>query len=641
MGLMLSVLIGCVGVLELLACLRHVTDGVVIRLKQPATPCLSYHEPANDNMSTHDSICSYSHSSEVNLPRGAKHKLENLHEYSLRIRAELRSLNKNADYSTMSMCSTRGYLLGSRASLDSRLTPDLDYLVRASESQEDRGDADADDDDDDDDDDDYYASRYERETSYEDAAENWRVESSSRDRPLSLTASEPERYVRIPTPIPFCLDDDLSSSGASSDVGTSFDNDSGNEAPAIRSLESIPPIARYKTPSEGGSSIDESDYNEQSKLAARRSRKSRSKSPKSARTQQETIDLAIERSKGDENLLRTQASNRSEELNVAEPQAPESVRGPGQRKKIIKSSSTIVRKPTRLKSKNAEVSKSAENLTGRKSKRHRDPERRKSDISVQTVTGVLRDEWTNTTPPDSPTALSRSESRRSVSVQVQTSFEDEPASVEALAELEGSVLGLSESRRDLTSRDRFGRRKSFKNRRFGSGSRDKADADDARDNFAVTNATASVERSKDEEVRLLKISSFEQADEDDYQRVCSILTDPEARESNGGGRKRRKGSRSASSFEDEEYWDAEDVSAGAGPIEYSIPDPDRNKAFWSNGNEERGERWCVEARKGGVVEKLHPAHCIENLDEEWEEEEEVVEEEEEEEEEEEVVEDGG
>ncbi|XP_076753212.1 four and a half LIM domains protein limpet isoform X2 [Xylocopa sonorina] len=547
MGLMLSVLIGCVGVLELLACLRHVSDGVVITINQPATPCLSYHEPANDNMSTHDSICSYSHSSDVNMPRDAKHKLENLHEYSLRIRAELRSLNKNADYSTMSMCSTRGYLLGSRASLDSRLTPDLDYLVLASESQEDRGDVDDD-----------YASRYERETSYEDAAENWRVESSSRDRPLSLTATEPERYVRIPTPIPFCLDDDLSSSGACSDAGTSFDNDSGNEAPSIRSLESIPLFGRYKTPSEAGSSLDESDHNERSKLVKRSSRESRSKSPKPANTRK-AIDLASEHSRVNENLLRTQASNRSETLDTVVAQV-EPVRGSGQRKKIIKSSSTIVRKPTRLKSRDAAVSKSAENLTGRKSKRHRDPERRKSDISVQTVSSALRDEWTNTSPPDSPTALSRSSSRKSVSVQVQTSLEDELASVEALAELEGSVLGLSESRRDLTSRDRFGRRKSFKNRRFGSGSRDKADAGDARDNFAVTNATASVERSKDEEVRLLKISSFEEADEDDYQRVCNILTDSEARESNGAGRRwRRKGSRSASSFEDEEYWDAEDL----------------------------------------------------------------------------------
>ncbi|XP_071857361.1 four and a half LIM domains protein limpet isoform X2 [Bombus fervidus] len=547
MGLMMSILIGCVGMLELLACLRHVTDGVVIRINQPATPCLSYHEP-NDTMSTHDSICSFSHSTDVNLPRGAKHKLENLHEYSLRIRTELRSLDKNFDYSALSECSTRDFLLPSRVSPDSRLSPDFEYLVQASDSREDQAEAEND-----------HRDLYERDI-YEDAAENWRMESSSRDRPLSVITAEPEKYVRIPTPIPFNVDDPLSSSGASSDVGTSFDNDSGNEAPTMRSFESIPMIKRYKSPSEGGSSIDESDCNERRKYPRKPIRKSRSKSP--------------EPSKSFENFRETEISILSEKPNAAEHQV-ESVRIPSQRKKI-KSSGTITRKPTRLKSKDAQVSRSAENLTPRKSKRHRDPERRKSDISVQTIDSYQRDEWTNTSPPNSPT-MSRSESRRSVSVQVQTSFEEELPSLEASTELEGSVLGLSESRRDLTSRDHFGRR-TFKNRRFGSGSRDKADdVDGARDNFSMTNATSSVERSKDE-ARLLKISSFEEADDEDYQRIRNILTDSDSKEFNE--KKRRKGSRSVSSFEDEDYWDAEDVSAATGRIQYSIPDPDRNKAFW-------------------------------------------------------------
>ena len=70
----------------------------------------------------------------------------------------------------------------------------------------------------------------------------------------------------------------------------------------------------------------------------------------------------------------------------------------------------------------------------------------------------------------------------------------------------------------------------------------------------------------------------EEADEEDYERIKNILSDSESEKR----RWRGKGYKSLSSFEDEEYWDAEDVSAGTGPIQYSIPDPDRNKAFWVN-----------------------------------------------------------
>ncbi|XP_034186105.2 four and a half LIM domains protein limpet isoform X2 [Osmia lignaria lignaria] len=539
MGLMLSILIGCVGVLELLACLRHVTDGVVIRINQPATPCLSYHEPTSDNRSTHDSICTFSHSSDVNLPRGAKRKLENLHEYSLRIRAELRSLDKNYDGNTLSEWSTRELLGEYRPSPDSRLSPDFNYLVEVSESQEDH-EAEVDEN-----------RKCERGTSYEDADENWRLESSSRDRPLSVITPEPDKYVRIPTPIPF-VDDELSSSGASSDVGTSFDNDSGNEAPTMRSIETIPVIKRYKCTSEGGSSIDESDSNEKKRFPRRLSRRSRSKSPESIKN-----------------------SVKIEEIDTLNAIQGETTKATSQRKRI-KSSSTIVRKPTRLKSKNTEVSKSAENLTARKSKRHREPERRKSDISMERK--ELRDESTNTSPFGSP-VLSRSKSRKSVSVQVQTSFDEELTDAMILAELEGSVVGLSESRRDRVAR------RSFKNRRFVSSCRDKAavDGDDddgnhSTDVFSVTNATASVEAAATKDAsRLLKISSFEEADDDDYQRLRAILADTDSKETNG---KRWKDSKSLSSFDDEDYWDAEDVSAGTGPIQYSIPDPDPNQAFW-------------------------------------------------------------
>lgn len=554
MGLMLSVLVGCVGVLELLACLRHVTDGVVITINQPATPCLSYHDQ-NDNMSTHDSICTYSHTSDAKLPRSAKRKLENLHEYSLRIRTELKSVDKDFDYSALSECGARDFLLGSkltldsRATPDSRLSPDFNYLVETCES----GDGQEDD----------CEQQLDRDTSFEDAAENLRTESSSRERPLSVLNPEPDKYVRVPTPVPFDLDDELSTSEASSDVGTSFDNDSGNEAPSRKTLELIPMIQRYN-PSEGASDADESDYHEKRRLPKRPFRKSKSKSPDPARFQN---TVATECSRGTENVRDAEIINDTEEPGARKLET-EVIRPPSQKKRSTKSSSTIVRKSNRLKSKTSEVSKSAENLNARKSKRFRDPERRKSDISVQTLSNLLRDESTNTSPLGSP-ALSRAESTRSV--QVQTSF-DEAVNVEPTEE--NGVLGLSESRRDLTSRDRS--RRSFKNRRFGS-SRDKAVDEDA---FSVTNATASVAVPLKDTARLLKISSFEEAEVEDYERVRGILTDSDSRETNGKRRQGPKGSKSVSSFEeDEDYWDAEDVS-GSGPIEYTIPDPDRNKAFW-------------------------------------------------------------
>ncbi|XP_016914862.2 uncharacterized protein LOC107999499 isoform X3 [Apis cerana] len=494
MGLMMSILIGCVGVLELLACLRHVADGVVITINQPATPCLSYHEQANDNRSTtHDSICSFSHSSDANLPPDAKRKLENLHEYSLRIRTELRSLDASFDYNSLSVCGGREFAaLPSRRTPDSRFSPDFDYLCeRATEG-----------------------------TCHE--ADNWRVESSSRDRPLSVIAAEPERYVRVPTPIPRDEDeededdddddddDEASSSGASSDVGTSFDNDSGNEAPTMRSFESIPIVeqARCKTRSELVSSVDESDYNEE---------------------------------QGRGTVSRTVLERRIWDAAEVEGESPGNRAVASQRKRI-KSSSTIVRKPSRLRSKNAEVSKSAENLTARAkaSRRCREPERWKSDTSVRATT---RDEWTNTSPPrDSPaTFSSRSQSGRSVSVQ--TSFEKEEKEEE---ELMAGGAGSFEASKEL-DRDRGGG-SFFKNRRFGS--RDEAGLDD----FSMTNAIPSVEGSKDDEARLLKISSFEEADEEDYERIKNILSDSESEK-----RWRGKGYKSLSSFEDEEYWDAEDL----------------------------------------------------------------------------------
>ncbi|XP_076380965.1 four and a half LIM domains protein limpet isoform X3 [Megalopta genalis] len=532
MGLMMSVLIGCVGVLELLACLRHVSDGVIITINQPATPCLSYHEPV-DNMSTHDSICSYSHSDSANLPRGAKHKLENLHEYSLRIRAELRSKDKNFDY--LSEYSPGEFLLRPGCTPDSRLSPDFDYLVEASESGE-RDDRSVEIEE-------IYGREYEGETCYEDAGENLRVESSSRDRPLSLTTPEPDRYVRIPTPIPFNVAETYSSSDASSDVGTSFDNDSGNEAPTKKTLDSLPLVKRRQSPSEGGSSRDESDTRQQTRRASRKQlRKSRSPDP-----------AAIQGSIGFEGFAEQSANTENGLVEENRSEVPAEGARVSQRKRNIKSSSTIVRKPTRLKSKTSEVSKSAENLTGRRSKRHREPERRKSDISMQRL---FRDESTNTSPFGSP-ALSRSESRKSVSVLTQTSF-DELLSDYEEPPAESSVLGLSESRRDLMSRDRFNRR-TFKNRRFGTQSRDKTDDDRAvAPTSGPTNARTSVEGAKDT-ARLLRISSFEEAELEDYERIRDILTTPAEPPWPEDNENSRKGFWSSSHDEDTDYWDAEDL----------------------------------------------------------------------------------
>lgn len=223
--------------------------------------------------------------------------------------------------------------------------------------------------------------------------------------------------------------------------------------------------------------------------------------------------------------------------------------------KSSKSSTTIVRKPTRLKSRNAEISRSAENLNAKAaSKKNRDPERRKSDISVQTVRDLLKDMSTNTSPTSSP-PLSRSDSKKSVSVEVQTTLEDALLDAETAEELGYSVLGLSESKRDLFSRDNFAK-KSFKSKRF---------------------------RSKDgQERQTTQAPGDVVSSSADTSRNDSILNERRSKESNGW--RRREDSRSKSSFEveddDDEFADAEDVSSGRPSIQYTTPVTDQNKAFW-------------------------------------------------------------
>lgn len=553
MGLLLSVLVGCVGVLELLACLRHMSDGVAISINPP-TPCLSYHEPANNDVqSIHDSFCTISHSTDVRFPRSAKHKLENLHEYSLRVRSELRSLDRNFDgRSTLSECSTRYLLGGSKP--DSRLSPDLNYLIEENDGeawtvQVDRHDYN---------DDDYIETKRSLEEINTEIRENLQQVAQS------LAAPEPEKYVRIPTPIPFAHDG-KEISVSSSEVDTSFDQDSGNEAPTMRSFDGLPVIEKYKD-SQSASSVDESDHEER-KIKRRTPRKSPSRSPDPSK-KPKSADV----------------SKKMQNLSNDLPKIDSAVVGPGIEERIFvsqkkpksgKSSTTILRKPTRLKSRNAEISKSAENLSMKKSKRSREPERRKSDISVQTVRDLLRDMSTNTSPTNSP-QLSRSESKKSVSVEVQTTLEDIPLEDEILEEFENNIVGLSESKRDLSFRGGSAR-KSFKSKRFRSTSRDKSDDHD-RQTYTATNAVASVEKSRRN--KTLKVSSFEDASEEDHERIGNVIFDS-SKEPNGWRGKRKEDSRSMSSFEEdtEEFVDAEDVSSRR-PIQYTTPDTDQNKAFW-------------------------------------------------------------
>ncbi|XP_032677112.1 paxillin isoform X3 [Odontomachus brunneus] len=537
MGLLLSVLVGCVGVLELLTCLRHASDGLVITINPP-TPCLSYHEPAaNDMQSIHDSLCSFSHSADLRLPRGAKHKLENLHEYSLRMRSELRTLDKNFDYSTLSEYSA-GYLLGysrsdSRLSPDSRISPDsrpspdlryspddLNYFVQEDETWIVHVERQSDEEVHGYDENEYIKTK----NSLKEL--NAELRESLQQVACSLVPPEPEKYVRIPTPIPFDLHEEARRASSSEVDTESFDKDSGNEAPTTRSFEGLPII---KKDSRSASSVDESDHEER-QITRKVPRKSPSKPQDFSRKPKSNGVLKkVERSPDN---LPSRIIDSSTEV------GHETAKKISQRKpKSGKSSTTIVRKPTRLKSRNAEVSRSAENLNAKvASKKKRDPERRKSDISVQTVRNLLRDMSTNTSPTSSP-PLSRSDSKKSVSVEVQTTLEDALLDDETAEELGYSVLGLSESKKDLFSRDNPAK-KSFKSKRFRSGSRD------------------------DQERQTVHAPSNVDSPSVEISRNDSILSERKSKEPNGW--RRREDSRSKPSFEveeddDDDFTDAEDL----------------------------------------------------------------------------------
>ncbi|KAL2715699.1 paxillin-B isoform X2 [Vespula squamosa] len=507
MGLLLSVLVGCVGVLELLTCLNRASHRSIIRI-DPPTICLSYHDRPQGGFTAHDSLCGIGHSRDLDLSSGAKYKLENLHEYSLRIRSELRSKDRTFDANTLSECSTADLLTRSESKIDH----DFETLSRE------------------------FGELTEITT--------------------STFAEKSEGYFKVPSPISnFAITRKSESElESSSESEISFDEDLLEKRVRTKTFDVSPvrDTARYE---ESTLSENESDYEDTSILR-------KSKSPDVLRISDNTelskIDTEVDKSR--------QLSKRFK----------------------IKPSTTIVRKATRLKSKNVEISKSAENLSTKKSKRQREPERRKSDISVQTARNLLKDEWTNTSPPGSP-SLSRSESKASVSVQVQTSFEEGPF-VEKLEteilQVENPALGLSESKRDLDSREKRAK-SSFKRRRFRSASTETTSTDDCADARVIEYVIASVEKSRNQDrSNSLKISTFEEARRNDYERVRDIIFETESTTRNDGGRGKKEPVlffKSMSSFEDdEEYVSAEDVSSihGKGHIEYTTPDTDRNKAFW-------------------------------------------------------------
>lgn len=344
MGLLLSILVGCVGVIELIELLKYKDNEIT--LKSPA--CLSYHESdTTENLSFHDSICGLSHSSSLNLSKSARCKLENLHEYSLKVRSELRSRGYD-DACTLSDFSCRDIFGMSRP--DSRASLDFDLPH-----------------DDDDDEND------EKHSTYSIDVDN-KNDKSINDKYEINKISINE------------LHDKLQSSNSSIDLTTSFDNDdSENE------------LTNNNNKNTSSSTSPQSSTEPVHKSCI--------KNTKLPTTNYDGDPLVLIQDKSiNKNYNKLTTINN---------------------RKIIKKSTSILRKPTRLKSRNADISKSAENIafnnSNKLTKRQRHPERRKSDISVQT-NNQYHDESTNTISNDFNEDISTS--RQSISVEVQTTFHD-------------------------------------------------------------------------------------------------------------------------------------------------------------------------------------------------------------------------
>ena len=602
MGLLLSILVGCVGVIELLASLKQVSTEVSNTSTGPSSPCLSYHGATTEIPSFHDSLCSISHSGDIPVSGSARRKLENLHEYSLRVRSELKS-HGGADWSTMSDCSTRDLLSPSRT--DSRLSLNYDLVLDNDEDAWKNSVA---------------RSAIDQETMIvvevdraTEPDDNLVIEEINEPEVMALTkltATGVDKYVRIPTPIPLGISQEISRSNSSLDVSSSFDNESGNEAPTKKSFDQVP-IVLSRNDDDTSSSSPQSSIDERDDISSRVRKRgfiriSRSRSPDVTKNHTVIRDHVVIKSTpqflmsdiklDDDNFTKNSAdvsyvdgpSVIVDEVDAVPFRSSDCVQRRNRSEKG-RNSSTILRKPTRLKSKNAEISKSAENLAGRteRSKRHRDPKRRKSDISVQTMKreDSLRDEWTNTSPTGSEISLSAS--RTSISVQVQTSF-DEPGHTtfggtedsQSFMSFDIPVTELSRSKRDggMKDRDHFGRR-AFKNRRFPTSITSKSRSlDDCTTNHWLPGEQdASV------------LGAHDKSTWDNRKRLETM--EPHV-ENNGWGssradtRDRYLGTSRSTEEEsvDEEYVDAEEAStslSGNGPIEYCIPSTDESdKPFW-------------------------------------------------------------
>lgn len=626
MGLLLSILVGCVGVLELLSSLKQVSNEVSNSAAGTTSPCLSYHEPSTEIPSFHDSLCSITHSGDIPVSGSVKRKLENLHEYSLRVRSELKSAG-GSDWGTLSDCSTRDLLSPSRT--DSRHS-----LANLDPSNPNN------------DEDDAWRTLLSVLPTHQTAAifieDETTQETNERVTIKDISDLEVEefitkglvpaktvdQYVRVPTPIPLGLSQEISRSNSS--LSSSPDADSGNQAPTRTSFDQASGIS---TAYDKSSSSAESSIIKDDDLSSRVKKRgfitiSRSRSPDFKNSlSQEQIFI-----KSGAKLLINQVQMVQDSLQAASGIDSGSVTSETQvdgtqtrasessqrrsRSDKTRGTSTVLRKATRLKSKNAEISKSAENLTtakGKRTKRQREPERRKSDISVQTIKQVdsFRDEWTNTSPTNSEASIGAS--RTSVSVQVQTSFDDKSPGDSPSFEI--PVIGLSESQRDIGMKDRdhFGRR-AFRNRRFPTSIVPKSRSlDDYTNNshwvvgdvrrFGVSNDTTRDSHERfEEKIETIRANEFRDrkftANEQRYElREPTRLCEDE-------------------SSMDEEFVDAEEAStslSGGGPIEYCIPyNEESDKPFWVNSTPwmTRKSVLCVNPSKNLLFLSLRNANAL-------------------------------
>lgn len=332
-------------------------------------------------------------------------------------------------------------------------------------------------------------------------------------------------YVRVATPIPFGVDDVAVDQKSSSNESSLID--SGNENP-VRSTTTATTSHKNGSASDV-SSLEETENSDRPVKSKKHVR--RSKTPE-----------FFAGSCDDYN-------DNDEEDSSNHHKKPHH--------KISKSSA-VVRKSTKTKSKTSELRKSADNLsTTRRSKRHREPERCKSDIQIQSVRNPLRDEWTNTDDGSFGLGKVSHNKHPSVSVLIQTSFEDK--------------LQLSENK-DFQSRT------DVSNKLNVCPNCSCRQLDDQDSSARVKRITESVGGSVDGKPQLIKISSFEEASEDDYEKFKSCVLGS-GRSKVGGGDSWVKSSLESESHD--EYIDAEEgLTFSDQPIEYAIPDTGDNQFSW-------------------------------------------------------------